>query len=92
MSLGFLMQIKFHRNFEKRFKKLSDKFKKKTIAAIRRFEKNPFDPVLKNHALTGNLIGKRAFSIAGDMRIIFEEFDNYVLVIMLDIGTHNQVY
>lgn len=36
--------------------------------------------------------GKRAFSVTGDMRIIFEEFDDYVLVIMLDIGTHAQVY
>lgn len=86
------MRIKFHKNFDKRFKKLPDKLKKKTISAIRKFAKNPFDPTLRNHALTGNLIGKRAFSVTGDVRIIFEEFDNYVLVIMLDLGTHSQVY
>lgn len=36
--------------------------------------------------------GKRSFSVTGDMRIIFEEHENYTMVLMLDVGTHNQVY
>lgn len=86
------MLIRFHKNFEKRFQRLSPKLKQKTHETLRKFAKNPFDPALKNHALTGHLQGKRAFSVTGDIRIIFEECDQYVLVIMLDIGTHNQVY
>jgi len=86
------MQIKFHKNFQKRFKKLPPSLKAKTITAIKKFEKNPFGKELKNHPLKGRLSGKRAFSVTGDLRVIFEEKDNYVLVIMLDLGTHNQVY
>ncbi len=86
------MEIRYHKHFLKRFKKLSPDLKEKTISTIRRFTKNPRDPCLRNHGLKGRLAGKRAFWITGDVRIIFEEFEGYILVILLDIGTHNQVY
>lgn len=86
------MKIKYHKNFEKRFKKLSPSLKDKTISAIQKFSKNPSDKALKNHPLTGKLKGKRAFSVTGDFRVVFEEYDDYVLVIMLDVGSHAQVY
>lgn len=86
------MILKFHKNFEKRYKKLDGKVQVKVDGAIEKFVKNPHDPILRNHGLKGLLEGKRAFWVAGDLRVIFEEFDNYVLVVMLDVGTHNQVY
>lgn len=86
------MQIKFHKNFEKRFKKLPPSLKEKTTSAIEKFTKNPFDQALKNHSLTGKLKGQRAFSVTGNIRVIFEEYDDYVIVLMLDVGTHPQVY
>jgi len=86
------MLIKFHKLFEKHFKRLPEQLKKKTILSIKKFSANPRNPELRNHALKGRLQGKRAFWVTGDMRIVFEEFDNYVLVIMLDIGTHSQLY
>ena len=86
------MQIQFHANFEKRFRKLSEKLKEKTRGALEKFFKDPFHPSLKNHALHGELEGKRAFSVTGNLRVIFEEHENYFLVIMLDVGTHSQVY
>lgn len=86
------MLIKYHKHFEKHFAKLQPRFKQKVIATIKCFAKNPSAPQLRNHALTGRLAGQRAISVMGDMRIIFEEYDNYTLVIMLDVGTHNQVY
>ena len=45
---------------------------------------------LNDHALSGNLQGKRAFSITGDIRVIYVELEDRL--IFLDIGTHNQVY
>jgi len=86
------MLIKFHKTFEKNFKKLPEQLKKKTILSIKKFSSNPHDPKLRNHGLKGRLLGKRAFWVTGDLRVIFEEFDGYVLVIMLDVGTHNHVY
>lgn len=86
------MQIKFHKNFIKHYKKLSQNLKDKTQKAINKFSANPLDITLKNHKLIGGLKHLRAFSVTGDLRIIFEENNNYILVIFLDIGTHNQVY
>lgn len=86
------MQIKYHRVFTKRFKKLPKKLQVKTHEIIEKFTKDPYDKSLRNHPLKGSQQGKRAFSITGDMRIIFEEYENYTLVLILDIGTHNQVY
>lgn len=64
----------------------------KIDTALVRFKSNPLDAALYNHPLKGAMTGKRAISVTGDVRIIFEEYNNYVLVIMLDVGTHNQVY
>ncbi|MFC1600054.1 type II toxin-antitoxin system YafQ family toxin [Patescibacteria group bacterium] len=86
------MQIQYHKNFTKNFKKLTPKLKQKTISTIKQFTKDPHNPLLRNHALKGRMQGLRAFSITGDVRIIFKEKNNYILVIMLDIGIHNQVY
>lgn len=86
------MLIKFHKYFEKSFKKLSPHVKKKTLLAIDKFSKNPHDKSLHNHQLKGKLAEKCAFSVTNDIRIIFQEYNNYTFIIMLDIGTHNQVY
>lgn len=45
---------------------------------------------LRDHALTGELKGQRAFSITGDIRVIYVEFEDRI--VLLDIGTHAQVY
>ena len=86
------MQVRFHKNFTKQLKKQNFKLRYKIIEMIDKFMKNPFDKSLENHRLRGKLKGMRAFSITRDIRIIFEEHDNYMTVIMLDIGTHNRVY
>lgn len=45
---------------------------------------------LNDHGLTGDLQGRRSFSITGDIRVFYVEFEDKI--IFLDIGTHNQVY
>ncbi|PJC37479.1 hypothetical protein CO046_00175 [Candidatus Peregrinibacteria bacterium CG_4_9_14_0_2_um_filter_53_11] len=86
------MRLVLHKNFKKSYKKLSAKLRAKVDDALCAFYCDPFDPLLKNHALGGSMVGKRAVSVTGDVRIIFEEYDGYILVIVLDVGTHNQVY
>ena len=87
-----MMKIKFTKKFKKHLEKLPEKLKHKTILTIRKFVTNPHHPGLYNHALCGSLEGVRSISVTGDIRILFEEYDGYVLVIMLDIGTHAQLY
>jgi addiction module RelE/StbE family toxin len=45
---------------------------------------------LNDHPLTGKLKGLRAFSVGGDVRVVYREADEYIE--FLDIGSHNQVY
>lgn len=55
------------------------------------FTENPFHPSLKTHSLTGNLKGYRAFSITYEYRLIFR-FLSEDKALLIDIGTHDEVY
>ena len=48
------------------------------------------NPTLKDHQLNGKLDGHRAFSITGDIRVVYYIHEN--VAYFIDIGTHNQVY
>ena len=86
------MKIIYHRKFKKNFKKLPKEVKDKVFDRIALFMQNPFHPSLKNHALKGGMNQNRSFSVTSDYRIIYRPKGNYILVIMLNVGTHNQVY
>jgi addiction module RelE/StbE family toxin len=86
------MQLTFHRHFKKSFDKLPLSLQQKTEETLQLFSENPHHSRLKNHKLQGTLHEKRALWVTGDLRIIFEEFENYTLVLILDVGTHNQIY
>ena len=86
------MQIFFKKSFVKQYHKLQKTDRLKVDNALVLFEKNHFHPSLKNHALTGKLAGKRSIAAGFDLRLVFEMKGNYVTVIMLGLGTHNQVY
>ncbi|MFA5854737.1 MAG: hypothetical protein WC846_00380 [Candidatus Gracilibacteria bacterium] len=86
------MKIIFHKFFGKHLEKLTPKLREKVKTTVFKFRTNPFDPILENHPLKGSMQGRRAISVTGNIRIIFEEYDDYTLVLMLDVGTHPQVY
>ena len=80
----------FDKNFAKRIKRNS-KLVLKYQKRLSLFILNSNDPLLKDHSLTGKKKGLRAFSITGDVRIIYLKIkkDHYLFI---DIGSHNQVY
>ncbi len=86
------MRIDFHKRFKKQYRKLPQNIRTKVDSTLRQFRQDPFQPKLRNHALTGSMKGKRSISVTGDMRIIFEEFDDYTVVIMLRVGNHGRLY
>lgn len=88
------MIISFHPQFKKSYKKRiapNPRLALKTRERILLFQKNPRHPLLQDHLLIGAKKRLRAFSVTGDIRIVYypRAKDG---VVLLDIGTHNQVY
>lgn len=86
------MKIVRTKKFVKNYSKLRLNEQLRIEEAIIKFSQNPFDAVLFNHALKGKMAGRRSISAGGDLRIIFEEEKDYVVVIMLAVGSHAQLY
>ncbi len=87
------MKIEYNDSFIKHYKKRitsNHLLIKKAKERINLFIKNPNDPILKDHPLKGKSKGFRAFSITGDIRVIYQIIEGTVY--FFDIGTHNQVY
>lgn len=83
----------FHRNFEKHYKqriKLQPKLVRQFGQRYKLFLSGERGKPLDDHSLSGTLQGRRAFSITGDIRVVYMELEDQI--IFLDIGTHNQVY
>ena len=88
-----MMTIELARSFKKAYKKRiqnNSKLDSQTFKRIELFKSNPKHPILRDHALTGTMFGLRAFSVTGDIRVIYS-IDNDTAY-FIDIGTHNQIY
>ena len=85
------MKIVFHKNFEKKYVKLSSKYKIKVKERNSLFTNNPYDPVLNNHALQGTYVGYRSINVTGDLRIIYKYIDTKN-VMFVDIDNHSNLY
>ena len=52
---------------------------------------NPNLPTLQTHKLSGKLKGLSAFSLGYDLRVVFY-FAESNKAVLIDIGTHDEVY
>lgn len=85
--------IKLKERFEKHYVQrigCNPKLRKAYLECVASFKDGGRGYPLNDHALTGKLAGKRAFSVTSDIRVIYEELDD--ALVFLDIGTHSQVY
>ena len=90
-----MVNLVWDSSFKRTYKKEISKnvlLKKKFWIAMQLFSRNPFDAQLRTHKLTGKLQGLWAFTVAYDCRVIFKFFDNDKSVLLIDIGTHDEVY
>lgn len=78
--------------FDKAFANLAVRDQRRVEAALTLFMDQPFHPKLKNHGLTGKLRGLRAISAGYDLRVVYEEEDGHATVLLLNTGTHDEVY
>jgi mRNA interferase YafQ len=88
-----------HKSFKRAFKKLIKKnpqLQDRVLNILDLLENDPFTPSLKSHKLTGSLDGYWSCSVNYDCRIIFTSSQNEeseeTLIILVDIGSHDEVY
>ena len=60
--------------------------------ALERFVEDPFATELRTHKLTGKLSSCWAFSVDIDHRVVFMFLKGKSKVLLIDIGTHDEVY
>ena len=87
------MPVKYSKEFLKHYKKrvypnkrLAERYKERLATHL----ENPKDPALKDHRLSGAKKHLRAFSVTGDLRVVYYYQEEWI--VLVDIGTHNQVY
>lgn len=88
------MTIDYSSGFKKAYKKriLNNAILNKQFARqLKKFSENLFDPGLRTHNLLGKMNDCWSFSVSYDCRIIFQ-FIEAERILLLDIGTHDDVY
>lgn len=86
-------EVHYHRNFIKSYKKRiskNNKLVKKFDERVELFMLDRNNAVLADHQLSGKFNNYRAFSVAGDLRVVYLLEDDKI--ILMDIGTHAQAY
>lgn len=88
-----MISFEVYPGFKRAYKKRIDpspKLRQKVKERVVLFQINPRSPLLNDHSLKGDKTGYRAFSVTGNIRIIY--FMHRDTAYFVNIGTHNQVY
>lgn len=85
------MEIEISSHFLRKAKKLTLNEQKNLSEKIEIFRKDPYNPSLKTHALTGKLKGLYSFSLTYSKRVVFT-FVEKNKALLLDVGLHGEVY
>lgn len=80
--------LKKEKLFIKRHKDLIDRYKK----TLKLLETNPYHPSLRLHSLKGKFQGKYSVSITMNYRIILTFGVKDEEIVLIDIGSHDEVY
>jgi mRNA interferase YafQ len=94
-----MMQVVWSSGFKRSFRKITKRnsqLKEQIIETLILLAADPFTPSLKSHKLSGNLEGFWSCSVAYDCRIVFRFYEDEQLlqmtIVLIDIGTHDEVY
>lgn len=85
------MRIRFHKNFDKQYKKLTKQQQEKTRDRLESFLENPYGALLNNHPLKGKYTNYRSINITGDIRAIYK-FITDQECIFVAIDNHGNLY
>lgn len=84
------MEIQFHKEFQKQYKKLPKKIQVKFGERLELFIQDEKHPLLNVYTLTGADFPVESINITGDYRALFLRQKN--LAVFLRIGTHSSLY
>jgi len=90
-----MYEISFTKKYErvaKKFFKKHQNLKEKYAKTILLLQKNPYHPSLRLHKPQGNLSEYHSISIDMEYRIIIDFIIINDEIILLDIGSHDEVY
>jgi addiction module RelE/StbE family toxin len=85
------MKFNYSKKFIKQYYKQPAKVQAQFQKRILTFANNPLDKSLRNHSLSGNYKNYRSINITGDVRAIYKEVDDTIILFAF-IGTHSQLY
>jgi len=88
-------QIRFGEAYKKRLRKFIQTHKDMAVRyekTIRILQENPHHPSLRLHKLKGNMSAYYSISINIEYRIILDFVILDEVIILLDIGAHDEVY
>jgi len=85
------MKVYFGKSFDKKYLKLPSNIRQKAIERIALFSVHPFDPILNNHALSGEYKGYRSINITGDLRALYEPISKE-RAFFISIDSHSNLY
>ena len=89
-----MIHLNYHQKFLKSYSKRIKPNQKLNFIFHQRLEQfclDPHCPQLHNHQLIGKFKDFSSFSINGDLRVIYQWIDQDT-ILLLDVGSHNQVY
>ena len=85
------MTIQYAPKFKKQYQKLPLKFQGQCDDRIRLFVIDSSDPRLRVHPLRGEYAGYWSINISGDLRALYRQVGDDIIIFGL-IGTHSQLY
>lgn len=92
---AFKSTPKFERAFRK-FVRRNPALQKRIDETLQQMQSDAFAPILQTHKLSGDLFGLLACSCGYDCRIVFsiepDEQTGQEFIVLVDIGTHDEVY
>lgn len=85
------MTVRFHKNFDRQYKKLRASEQKKFKERISIFLQDEFNPILNNHPLKGKYQGYRSINVTGDLRAVYKLKAKDVALFSA-VDTHSNLY